>query len=632
MKLNKPSLLLIFCFFCSLNLLAQDGEYLFPIKPGQRNYLAGTMGELRSSHYHGGIDIKTEQREGLDVLATQDGYVSRIKVSGYGYGNALYIKHPDGNTSVYGHLQRFNKEIADYVRQEQYNRESFGVDLFPEKSRFPVKKGEVVAISGNTGGSSGPHLHFEIRDGSQRPLNPLKFGFKNEVKDNTPPTVYGVAIRPLDSNSRIEGRYNRQEVSLSKNGSTYSANPVSAYGTLGVEVYTIDQLDGASNRNGVPHIYLNVDSTEVFAKHLNRFAFADSRQILVHMDYPTKAATNKKYQKLYIGDGNDLDFFDKGKNNGRIVLKDSGRHQIEIVLKDEYGNTSRVAIPVNVSEPDITSRVASSPYQGASGYELTENTLLSYALLTGDTPTKAKYFANQASYEVDPAYQVNDHIVYLWDMRYGLPDSVNLCSTQQKFDFDMMIPSGKEFHFYNKYADLHFSRNTLFDTLYLRLNYQENFASGLELWQINESDPIPFQSYMSAVLKPGKEYNKERTHVYGVDDSGNFWWEGGKWEGDNIRFRFRNTGQFTLVTDSVAPEINPIKVNSQSASFNIKDRLSGIGDFRATLNGRFLLMNYDPKNRYIWAEPRTPGQPITGDLELTVTDQAGNVQVYKTKL
>ncbi|MGB5928939.1 MAG: M23 family metallopeptidase, partial [Cyclobacteriaceae bacterium] len=175
--------------FASAPVYSQDGEYLFPIKPGEKNLLAGTMGELRSSHYHGGIDIKTEQREGFEVYATQDGYISRIKVSGYGYGNAMYVQHPDGNTSVYGHLQRFLDDVADYVRGQQYEREAFGVDLFPEKEMFPVKKGDVIAISGNSGGSSGPQLHFEIRDKNQRPLNPLTFGFEKEINDNIPPTV-----------------------------------------------------------------------------------------------------------------------------------------------------------------------------------------------------------------------------------------------------------------------------------------------------------------------------------------------------------------------------------------------------------------------------------------------------------
>ncbi|MGB5930004.1 MAG: M23 family peptidase, partial [Cyclobacteriaceae bacterium] len=442
-----------------------------------------------------------------------------------------------------------------------------------------------------------------------------------------------VALKALGTEARVNGVLGRHEVKLTKNGNTYTASePVNVWGAIGIELQAIDQLNGASNRNGVPHITLYLDSTEVFAKHLNRFAFAESRQILVHMDYPTKAATGRKFQKLYIEDGNELSFFNKGDNNGRITLTEEGKHDLRIVLEDAYGNTSRVNMTLEVTEPSPSIKMAASPHRGPSGHEQIENILLSYAVANGETASKARYYSNQMTYEVDPAYQVNDHIVYLWDLRHGLPDSVNLCSIRQEFDYDTVVPSGKEFHFYDNHADLHFAPNTLFDTLYLRMDYQENYANGKELWAVNESDPIPFQSYVTAVLRPGREYDKKTTHVYGVDDAGNFWYEGGKWEDDAIRFRFRNTGKFTLVSDDTPPEIKPLKASSGALSFSIKDRLSGIGDFRATLNGEFLLMNYDPKNRYIWAVPRNSGEPMKGDLKLTVTDQAGNESVYNTKL
>ena len=126
--------------------------------------LSGTFGELRSNHFHSGMDIKTHQQTGLNVLASASGYVSRIKVSHFGYGKALYVQHPNGYTSVYAHLKEFAPEIEAYIKERQYAKESYEIEVFPEADELPVKQGEVIAYSGNSGGSGGPHLHFEIRD------------------------------------------------------------------------------------------------------------------------------------------------------------------------------------------------------------------------------------------------------------------------------------------------------------------------------------------------------------------------------------------------------------------------------------------------------------------------------------
>ncbi|MFO7721109.1 MAG: M23 family metallopeptidase, partial [Gillisia sp.] len=157
--------------------------------------LSGTFGELRSNHFHSGLDIKTQQREGLNVLASAEGYVSRINVQHYGYGKALYIQHPNGYTTVYGHLKKFSPAIEAYIKKQQYAKETYEIELFPTASELKVENGELVAFSGNTGGSGGPHLHFEIRDGQQRPMNPKLFGVN--VKDNQAPVINSLYVYPI---------------------------------------------------------------------------------------------------------------------------------------------------------------------------------------------------------------------------------------------------------------------------------------------------------------------------------------------------------------------------------------------------------------------------------------------------
>ncbi|MBT8400883.1 MAG: M23 family metallopeptidase, partial [Rhodothermia bacterium] len=164
--------------------------------------LAGNFAEMRDNHFHGGLDIKTRDSEGYRIYAAADGYISRVKVSPYGYGNALYVAHPNGYTTVYAHLSRFKGRIAGYVRRLQENRKTFAVDKYLEEGSFPVKKGDVIALSGNSGSSSGPHLHFEIRRTSgQIPMNPLLFGF--DVPDSRPPRIFQIRLYPRSENSGV---------------------------------------------------------------------------------------------------------------------------------------------------------------------------------------------------------------------------------------------------------------------------------------------------------------------------------------------------------------------------------------------------------------------------------------------
>src|SRR5690606_31615872 len=172
-----------YLIFCSLLFT----QFLFSQQPYPKDYfqspldvpivLSGSFGELRSNHFHSGLDIKTQQREGLDVFTTASGYVSRIKIQHYGYGKAVYITHPNGYTTVYAHLQGVGPKIQEYVKKEAYERQSYEIELFPKPGELPVSRGELIAFSGNTGGSGGPHLHYEIRNAKAEPINPLLFGY-----------------------------------------------------------------------------------------------------------------------------------------------------------------------------------------------------------------------------------------------------------------------------------------------------------------------------------------------------------------------------------------------------------------------------------------------------------------------
>lgn len=195
--------------------------------------LAGTFGELRSNHFHSGIDIKTQQREGLPVLAVADGTVTRIVVSHWGYGKALYVAHPNGYTSVYGHLKKFGPEIEEYVKKVQYAKQSYEVEIFPDYGELKVSQGTTVAFSGNTGGSSGPHLHFEIRSSvNEKPTNPLLYGY--DVRDATDPTLLGLYAYPLSKDALINQSEEKIQINYTKQADgSFLAEKVTASGSIG---------------------------------------------------------------------------------------------------------------------------------------------------------------------------------------------------------------------------------------------------------------------------------------------------------------------------------------------------------------------------------------------------------------
>ncbi len=215
-------------------------------------YLSGNFGEIRSDHFHSGIDIKTQGSTGHHVFAIESGYVSRIKVQANGYGKSIYLAHPDGHTSVYGHLDRYREDVEAYVKEQQYRRKSHQLDLYLEPGDFKVEKGAFIAYSGNSGGSMGPHLHFEIRTANQHPTNVLEYGFP--IKDNIAPRFKGLYIYPLEKNARVNGSSEKQFFELVIDQGIYTipwGTRIEVEGKIGIGVEVYDYLNGASNRCGV---------------------------------------------------------------------------------------------------------------------------------------------------------------------------------------------------------------------------------------------------------------------------------------------------------------------------------------------------------------------------------------------
>lgn len=639
MKLNKLNIFILFgigaaalAAFTDPQYINPKSDYMFPIQPGAVNYLSGTMGELRSNHFHAGIDIKTGGVEGLPVHASNDGYISRIKVSAWGYGNALYMLHPDGQTTVYGHLKNFNEVLGNFVREAQYEKETFAIELFPEKNQFTYKKGDIIAFSGNTGGSGGPHLHFEIRDKNQHVLNPLKYGFP-EVKDNIAPTIEKVAISTLDKEARINNKQGRFEFEVVKNKNKYSIKePVRVSGLVGIELLTYDRLNGASNRNGVSCIQLNMDGEQIFYQNISEFSFGESRNILMLQNYEVYKRTGQRFNKLYVDDGNWLNFYETNEYKGKIKIDDSLIHQVEINLWDNYNNKAMLHLALKGHKPAPVVQTSQLFPVKNNSYELDKNLLKLYVKVEEGEINYAEIFANGMKFDLSPAYVANHTAVYLWDLTNGLPDSTSLCGEVHQYNFKALVPPHNKFNFYGQAMYLHFPKYSLFDTLYLTTNYYYDSVNRQEVFELNK-DLYPMRKSMYVTLKPSANYpDKKRTSVYSLNGRGHLSYEGGEWENESIKFSTRSFGAYTLQTDSIPPAIKAVKINKDYISFVLKDELSGLNQFELKVNDHWVLMNYDYKTNLIWSEKLDNAIPFDGNVLLKVRDNAGNENLFTTKL
>lgn len=318
--------------------------------------LAGSFGEIRGNHFHSGIDFRTNQREGYPVYAVADGYISRLRVQNSGFGQALYINHPNGFTTVYGHLQRFAPKIATIVKNLEYEKKSFEIDEFPDATLIPVHKGEIIAWSGNRGSSGGPHLHFEIRDTkTEETINPQFFGII--IPDNIPPVIHGLYVYRLNGRTFNENTP-KQAIGISgANGNYKTTAPISLTGEVGFGIVVTDRHNGLSGTNGVYSIQLEVDGKKIYTSALERFAFEDSKAINSHIDYPTYLNTKRSIQKSFVEPGNPLKIYSGLVNSGRINFNDGASHQVRYIITDSKGNSSVLPFTVNAGTAPIAAPV-----------------------------------------------------------------------------------------------------------------------------------------------------------------------------------------------------------------------------------------------------------------------------------
>lgn len=522
--------------------------------------LSGTFAELRSNHFHSGLDIKTKGKVGFKTYASAEGYVSRIKISRYGYGKALYITHPNGYTTVYAHLQKFAPKIEAYVKKQQYKKETFELELFPKAEELKISSKEVIAYTGNTGGSGGPHLHFEIRDQQERPINPMLFGF--DIKDTTNPVVHELYGYPLSEGSHINGETSRVKIRIIKlpNGQ-YKSEQITAFGTIGFGVISTDRQDFASNKNGVSFITTFFNGSKSLEVDFKRFSFHETKHLNRYIDYAYFFETKKRIQKLFIESNNPLKLLKSHAAQGMVSIEDDTNSIYKISINDFKDNKSDLSIPIQGLKKELP--------------------------------------------EVEPDALNLRHII------------ANEETILEKDNISVQIFKD------SFYEDVAINFEVTNDTLKLHE----------PIFPLQKSMNINFD------ISQYKNSDKDKLFIGSVSRYGNkLYYTPTKKRGNTLTARTKYLGHYTLGIDDENPKIKTINFKNGSWISNyrylkikISDQISGIKNYRATINGQWILMEYDTKTQTLTHDFNDKIITDTkNNLKIIVNDNVGNSTTFET--
>ena len=338
----KRILVTIMTILVAMGLKAQEVFPQYPSPVDIPIYLSATFAELRSNSFHAGVDIKTQGVEGKKVYAVADGYISRIGVSPYGYGNVIYITQNDGYTTVYAHLQRFNQAVAKYVTDYQYRNKSFYASIFLGKDTFPVKAGDYLGLSGNSGSSGGPHLHYEIRHtASEKPVNPLFFGLK--VDDDVKPNIKGIAVYPLDETSTVAGKNEPKYYGMDGKTSPYSLQDqeiVHANGRIAFGICTDDQVGTSTNKNGPFAYELFINDMLSFRMECDSFSYSEPKYVNSFIDYKRYKEKGDRFVRTEVDPNNRLSMIELKRGVTEVKEEDTLRVSFRVV---DYADNIAVA-------------------------------------------------------------------------------------------------------------------------------------------------------------------------------------------------------------------------------------------------------------------------------------------------
>lgn len=537
--------------------------------------LSGNFMELRTDHFHSGLDMRTDNREGLVVRAAGDGFVSRIKVSQYGYGKAIYIDHPDGHTTVYGHLRNYSGAIAQAVLDAQYRTSSFEVDLSFGPGELPVSAGQVIAYSGNSGGSTGPHLHFEVRRTSdQFALDPEVYGIS--APDTLPPTFLGLRIDALDATGRIapypgnakgwvvdgsKGHYQLKEPSA-----------VAAFGLVGFSVNVIDRYNNSQSTCGIRSMSLSVDGVPLMSIELKEVDFGLQRYANAFMDYGLFKENDMNYHRCYRLPNNRLQVYGGEPAQGHFTPIPGQVHLVRVVAMDAHGNTSTLDFPLRGATLD-----EASPWSAPT---------LDGVLLRYDQDNELAGEGMRLKLPANALYQ--DERV-LWSM---LPEKPMSTAKGPK----ALAPCYR----------LHQPTTALHLPARLSLQVEGKVAPDL----------------------------KDKLIIVQLDKDNRPRNMGGTYADGWLTAKIKAFGNYTVMLDTTPPTLIPVNLKpsmngKDTLIFRIGDDLSGVDEWVGRLDGKWILFEWDhKKQRLTHTFDRVSNTPGLHELEIEVRDERGNARSF----
>lgn len=361
--------------------------------------LAGNFGEPRPNHFHGGVDVKTGGVEGKPIFSIGDGYVSQVSIGVAGFGNAVYVHHPEGYTSVYAHLKKFTPQISAMVRRWQYeHRSSEGVMRF-KPTDLPVARGQLIAVSGNTGASQAPHLHLEIRETrTWNMLDPLAL-IGHALTDGVAPQAHSFMACPKEGEGVFEGTSRKQTFNFT---SHHLETPFHAWGGVGFALWANDYMDGVYNHYGIRRTELFVDDSLVFASDVNDIPSHHNMQVNAWGDYDHYLQNNVWYMRSFALPGLTLPVVHTNANHGYVDFNEERDYHLTYVLTDFKGNQSRYSFVVNAKRSEMPSRPAWHPmrtllWNRTNSYQLPGLQLIVKKGLLADDETLAPHVERQPS-------------------------------------------------------------------------------------------------------------------------------------------------------------------------------------------------------------------------------------------
>ncbi len=571
--MKQTILFYIFIFLFSTILSAQSPYpvYYFESPMDIPLTVSGTFGELRLNHFHSGIDFRTGGVIGCSVYAVAEGYVSRIRVSSGGGGKTLYITHPNGYKSVYMHLDRFVGKIANYVLAYQYEKKTFELDIDLTSEVLPVAKRQMIAKSGNTGSSGGPHLHFEIRQAdNDRTINPLFFGYK--LCDNTPPVINAVRIYPADENSLIAGTnqtYSHTRKALKGKGgktlkSAQRTDTVPVWGKCYFGIDVFDELCNSVGRKGIYKLNLLIDNECVYSYCLKNFLFEDTRFANALTDYAEQLKSGKYYILTRLPSYVPIPLYERVKDKGIYDFTDGQAHKLVYQASDYTGNVSEYVFWLKSVKPaKLPQKPKTNPVSAGMEFLYSEGNAFS---------------------RPDCFVEIDQNTLY---------ESI-------VFDFDTFTKQGSHY------------------PLCFRIHKEETPLHKSYRLGIKAKNIVPENLKSKAFIA---KLSKRNTLSY----------ETSRWEGDFLTASPRTFGTFVIALDTINPGVKPLNFkngvplrNNTTLKVKITDNLSQITSYNCYLNDNWILAEYDRKNALLTIDLENKPRKGKNHLKISVVDGVGN--------